>query len=277
MTTDPRPAPPAVLLCAMACLLAAMACSSSDDDFQPSDGNGGGQGQGGDQGGGAGDGGAQDGGAGDGAGEGEGEGEERSGCDPPEDTCPDLSGLAWPESRTGAAGPVAVRVIIEAVDFDNDRIALRNISDRPIALDGWDVVLESFAHPALPEGQVLLPGARLVIATVGDGQDDECQVWSGQSANAYDLKPEVGELAVRADTTAVAALDNLEAYVRWGADPPDPGTRLRDEAAAAGLWVDSLGEFVATSPDTLGIVATGDVATPGGWMAPDGACFGIAP
>lgn len=212
------------------------------------------------------------------AGEGNGGGGQeggRSDCDPPEDSCPDRMALSWPETRNGAAGALPIRVIIEAVDFAGDRLVLRNVSQRPIALEGWDVVLDSFAHPAFPEGLVLLPGSRIALSTRGQGTNDECHVWSGQGANAYDLKAEVGELGVRADMNKPAVLDNLEAYVRWGADPPDPGTRLRDEAAAAGLWADLEGGFVPTTGDTPGIVATGDLSTPAGWRVPQAPCFGI--
>ncbi len=266
---------------------------SADGECHPSQGEPGGEGEGG-QGGdgegepedepvpaGEGEGEEEGGGEGkgegeeEGGGEGEGEGDDAPACAPPGDGCPDLAGLVWPETRNGAAGPLPVRVIIEAVDFAGDRVVLRNVSDVDITMQTWDTPLESFAHPDLPEGFVLAAGARVVFHARGHGDDDGCELWANQGAGSYDLKPGFGELAVRADSGQAAALDNLEAYVRWGADPVDAGSRLRDEAAAAGLWTDAAGAFVVTDAETLGIVATGDVTAAAGWAVSPVACFGI--
>lgn len=189
--------------------------------------------------------------------------------------CPQLTNPSPPATRSTSAGPSSVRVIVDEVDWQNDRIVLRNVTNAEIPLDGWIVFLgQRLLALEFVSGFVIPPNDVFWVHLREDGTSVANRAYWGGTTADFDLDHYSGDVSVHTSYDAIDSSDALEAYVRWGADPAySAADHHRDEAAATGLWTDSAGSFVPTDTGHVAIVAVGNTARPAGYVAVTAACM----
>jgi hypothetical protein len=192
--------------------------------------------------------------------------DEQQDTDPqPDASCPNPDSTNWPASS---------RIIVDSVDWENDRIVLRNVTDSNISLENWAVHLgETLLTLHFVSGFTVPADDTFEIRLREDGTNEATLAYWGGTGPEFDLGYANGDVSVHSDVDALDSPAALEAYVRWGDDPTYPDDNHRDEAAAAGLWANGGGEFVQTSSSDQGVMAVGDVTAPTGYAGVASKCM----
>jgi hypothetical protein len=162
----------------------------------------------------------------------------------------DTSGRAIPSEYLETDGsPRDVRIIIEAVDFTNDVIFIRNVtnltgSNETIDFsDAWRVA-HNTSGATLIGARDLPPGGRMRIHLRKSGFNRATDTYLNLGGSAFDLTACGGELAIQ-DRTGQDTLEwsnrpgNIEAFVRWGNRNvfASASATFNDEAFDAGVWL----------------------------------------
>lgn len=116
--------------------------------------------------------------------------------------CPlDRSGITYQMSRLEPAG-VPQRIIIESVNFENDSLVIRNVSDVDVVFERdpaqdnspWRVGAGNGPNrTALPEGFSISAGHRVRIHLAAAGTNDSANIYLEWTNLAADLVPDVVE------------------------------------------------------------------------------------
>lgn len=185
-------------------------------------------------------------------------------------------------SRDGITAGSGQVLVIQSVSFADDTIVVRNIGGSPVSFtpDGsmgqpsWRVYVDTQAtgHD-LPAGFSIAAGATVRIHLKAAGTNDAENIFLSWTAQGADLRPQTAgdgaEAAILAPNNGNSDPAAMQAYVRWGGDDAIGATHtLRDEAAAAGMWVgNNPGDFVWVFETDVGITITsdGDATNPASW------------
>ena len=178
----------------------------------------------------------------------------------PDPACPMMGAGAW------AAG---ANVIVESVDFQLDRVVLRNVTNFAIPLDGWVVFLgDKLLALEMLSGFEIAPGGTFHVHLRESGTSTTDHAYWGGTTADFDLTYNSGDVSVHTSYAMIDSPTSIQAYMRWGTDPMYASAdHHRDEAAAVGLWNDIAGAYIPTQVGDVGIVAVGDVSNPNGYAA----------
>jgi hypothetical protein len=204
-----------------------------------------------------------------------------------EEACPALL-TANPRPPTqlsdGQGGNRPARLVIEAVDFANDRVLIRNVSDEEIVFTPtsdvlpWKVHLRGSNALFLPHNYRMAPGQRVTIHLRAAGRNNDENIYLNWVNNDdADLQPNVsgrvrgGEFAILSAPAEGEEYGSnpriMEAFVRWGRNPQPGSTATHmDEAQAAGLWPTTEGNtFAQVSDGDVALVVNGFTNSPRTW------------
>ncbi|MEM6962776.1 MAG: hypothetical protein AAF550_13705, partial [Myxococcota bacterium] len=110
---------------------------------------------------------------------------------------------------------------------------------------------------------------RITIHLTEDGQDTDSDFFYGSALSAFDLEPGIGEVIIYNDVQGTFTTpERLDAFVAWGGVYESPAPTYISVAVNASRW-DSTDSFVATSDQTVGLIATGSTNSPAGFDATD--------
>jgi len=184
--------------------------------------------------------------------------------------------------HSGITGRTDQRLVFQSVNFENDSVVLRNISNDPVsfALNGemgqpsWRIHIDSPPNGHnLPAGFTIPPDGTVRVYLGGEGTNDAETIYLGLISGIEDITADGdgggSELAILSPHNGYEDPAAQEAFVRWGGDEAwgDAHT-FRDQAAAANVWIgDDAGDFVFVFSDTHGITVTegGDARDPTDW------------
>ncbi|MBN1947662.1 MAG: hypothetical protein JW797_18500 [Bradymonadales bacterium] len=198
-------------------------------------------------------------------------------------------GVTFPETlEDGEGNTRAIQVIVEAVDFENDIVVIKNVSDASITFDNtWRVYTQ--IAPVEINGFVLAAGSRVKVHTTGSGINDADDYYCNLTT-AW-LEACSGELAIihnpSPDTSWYNVPNFIEAHLIWGNRyPMTASATWNDEAVSAGAWTTPYNgassnidvcwatgqqptciEGGGCAANDVGLVATGDVTDPTGWTS----------
>ena len=171
--------------------------------------------------------------------------------------CPDTCPVVNPQTVVNRT------LVIEAIDFNGDYIAVTNTSNFSQNLDGWWVGRWP-DFTALPFGYFVDPGVTVVIFLVDPGVDDATHIHLNDPT--LDLGP-IDEFALY-NSANFQLFSSFEAYAAWG----DVGTTAAEPYAVdAQLW--RSGDFIPICTGHGGLVAIGNTTSAQGYQAVPASCF----
>lgn len=231
---------------------------------------------------------------------------------PPEDLGPgectvDTTGVDYPANYlndTGGNRPV--RLVIEWVDFINNRVGIRNVGTGTIDFnEEWRVGISASSGPdwTLAAARDLAPGAQMRIRMTEGGINTTGDTFL--NLNTGDLYACGGEFVILHNPTPDESWNNhpayIEGFVMWGTrEPLSAAATWNNEAVDADAYalpydnvaakiqtcyVDGGSEYNSSYCDPVppcgadnsqGIIATGDVTDPEDWLTVDASeagCF----
>ncbi|MEM7447031.1 MAG: hypothetical protein AAF355_02190 [Myxococcota bacterium] len=165
-------------------------------------------------------------------------------------------------------------ITIESIDFTHNRVVLFNgirmgqKSTEEVQLNsGWQLRVVD-AEINLPD-TTLSVSERITIHLTDKGQNTDSDFYYDSELSAFDLKLDIGEVIIYNDKQGTFTTpERLDAFVAWGGVYESPEPTYISVAVNASRW-DSTDSFVATSAQTVGLVATGSTDRPAGFAATD--------
>ena len=144
-------------------------------------------------------------------------------------------------------------VVIEAFDFTNSLIRLKNISSASVDLSGWALCLGPQTYNFDILNGVSIPAGETVDVT------------------GYNLS--ISALSIYQDN-GFTNPNSIRAFVRWGTSDATAATARQDIAVGGNIWTD--GDFLPTTTGN-GFVAVGDVSQAANWVEVPSSCISPTP
>lgn len=176
-------------------------------------------------------------------------------------TCPAGVPLGGMNMDADLGTPRPQDVIIVAVDFETERVVVRNVSGDAFTASGWQVCQGAGTYQSVVDLVFANDGDELVLdlrAPVGPASGNVVNL--GLSAT-YDLDL-ADSFALYRSGGGFADGQNMEAYVRWAVEGQAPVSGRQAAAQSAMLWDAGV---VSVCPTNGGIVATGLVTNSANW------------